>query len=94
SGIPPLGLMQALAAGVPAVATDAPANRELVIHDQTGFLVPPGDRAGRARCANRLLNDAGLRARLSDAARHRVAAQFNIALLVARHVELYRHICR
>ena len=85
-------MIEALAAGVPVVAADTPSNRELVIHDQTGFLVPIGDRAGRARYANRLVNDPGLRARLGEAGRQRMTTQFNVEQMVARHVDLYHRV--
>ena len=38
-------VMEAMAAGVPVVASDIPANRELVVHGETGFLVPIAGRA-------------------------------------------------
>ncbi len=94
SGITAVAVIEALAAGVPVVAADTPSNRELVIHDQTGFLVPVGDRAGRARYANRLVNDPGLRARLGEAGRQRIATQFNVDQLVARHIDLYQRVTR
>jgi len=92
SGITPAAVLEALAAGVPVVAADTAGNRELVIHDQTGFLVRIGDRAGRARYANRLINDAGLRARLGAAGRQRMTTQFSVEQMVARHVDLYRRL--
>ena len=42
-------ILEAMAAGVPVVATDIPGTRELVISDTTGYLVPVGDRAGFAK---------------------------------------------
>jgi glycosyltransferase involved in cell wall biosynthesis len=85
-------VLEALAAGVPVVAADTAGNRELVIHDQTGFLVPNGDRAGRARYANRLINDPGLRTRLGEAGRQRMTTQFGVEQMVARHVDLYQRV--
>ena len=93
SGITAQAVLEALAAGVPVVAADTAGNRELVIHDQTGFLVPIGDRAGRARYANRLLNDPGLRARLGEAGRLRMSSEFGVEKMIARHVDLYRRVC-
>ena len=40
-------LMEAMAAGVPVVATDIPANRELVVHGESGMLVPLDNRGIR-----------------------------------------------
>jgi glycosyltransferase involved in cell wall biosynthesis len=92
SGITAIAVLEALAAGVPVVAADTAGNRELVIHDQTGFLVPIGDRAGRARYANRLINDPGLRSRLGEAGRQRMTTQFSVEPMVARHVDLYQRV--
>jgi glycosyltransferase involved in cell wall biosynthesis len=83
---------EALAAGVPVVASDTEGNRELVIHDQTGFIVPIGGRIDRARYANRLINDLALRTRLGEAGRRRMGERFGLAEMVQRHVDLYRRI--
>jgi glycosyltransferase involved in cell wall biosynthesis len=93
SGITAVAVLEALAAGVPVVAANTAGNRELVLHDQTGFLVPIRDRAGRSRYANRLINDPGLRARLGEAGRQRMTSRFNVEQMVARHVDLYQRVC-
>ena len=85
-------ILEAMAAGVPVVATDIPGTRELVSSGTTGYLVPVGDRAGFAKYADRLLNDAALAARVSAAARHRAEREFSIERMIERHVELYREI--
>ena len=43
-----IAILEAMAAGVPVVASDTPANRELVVEGETGYLIPLGSRAGRA----------------------------------------------
>ena len=58
-------ILEAMAAGVPVVATDIPGTRELVLPEATGYLVPVGNRAAFAKYAERLLNDPALAARLS-----------------------------
>jgi glycosyltransferase involved in cell wall biosynthesis len=83
-------LTEAMAAGVPVVASDTPANRELVVPDQSGFLVQCGDRAGLARHANKLINDPALRTRIGNAARERMSELFPVERSVQRHAELYR----
>jgi glycosyltransferase involved in cell wall biosynthesis len=83
-------ILEAMAAGVPVVATDIPGTRELVASGETGYLVPVGDRASFARYADRLLNDASLAARLSAAARARAASEFSVEKMVERHAALYR----
>ena len=85
-------ILEAMAAGVPVVATDIPGTRELVLADATGFLVPVGDRAGFAKCTQRLLNDPALSARLSAAARGRAESEFSVAKMIASHASLYREL--
>jgi glycosyltransferase involved in cell wall biosynthesis len=74
------------------VATDIPGTRELVISEETGYLVPVGDRAAFAKYTERLLNDPALSARLSSSARQRVQSEFSIEKMIERHVELYRRV--
>jgi len=85
-------ILEAMAAGVPVVATDIPGTRELVVSGTTGYLVPVGDRAAFARYTERLLNDAALAARLSAAGRERVQTEFSVEKMVERHAELYRQL--
>ena len=85
-------ILEAMAAGVPVVATDIPGTRELVLPEVTGYLVPVGDRAALAKYAERLLNDPALAARLGEAARERVQSEFSVRKMIDRHVELYREL--
>ncbi|MEN6449676.1 MAG: glycosyltransferase, partial [Thermoguttaceae bacterium] len=85
-------ILEAMAAGIPIVATDIPGTRELVVPDVTGYLVPVGDRAALAKYAERLLNDAALAARLGAAARERVDREFSVSAMIDRHIALYREL--
>jgi glycosyltransferase involved in cell wall biosynthesis len=73
----PVSLMEAMAAGVPAVATASGGTRELVTPD-AGLLVPPGDIAALGSALQALVGDASLRARLAAGARARVAEAFDV----------------
>ena len=83
-------ILEAMASGVPVVATDIPGTRELVVAGETGYLVPVGDRAALAKYTERLLNDAALAGRFSAAARQRVQSEFSVEKMVERHAALYR----
>jgi glycosyltransferase involved in cell wall biosynthesis len=87
-------ILEAMAAGVPVVATDIPGTRELVVPEVTGSLVPVGHRAGFAKYTERILNDPALAARFSAAAKERVAAEFSAAKMIERHASLYREVMR
>jgi O-antigen/teichoic acid export membrane protein len=81
--------LEAMAAGVPVVASDIPPNRELVVDGETGFLVKVGDGVGFAQFADRLLADRDLWERLSSAARQRVENEFSIEKMIEAHAALY-----
>jgi len=85
-------IMEAMAAGVPVVASDVPGTRELVVDGQTGYLVPVGDRAAFTRHANKLLDDSSLARRLGAAGKARLAEHFDVEKMVHRYAELYREL--
>ncbi len=64
----PHTLVEALAVGTPAIATDVGGVREIVTDGENGLLVAPGDPSALAEAIRRFLGDAGLRSRLSAAA--------------------------
>ena len=72
----PVAILEAMAHGLPVVATPVGAVAEAVRHRQTGLLVPPGDPAALAAALQELVADPALRARLGAAGRQRHAAEF------------------
>ena len=85
-------ILEAMAAGVPVVAANAPGNRELVIEGETGYLVPMRQRAGFARCTLPLVENRELAQRLGTAGRQRVLQYFRVEDMVARYSRLYREL--
>jgi len=57
---------QALACGTPLVTADTPAARELLVHQQSALLVPPGDPEALAHALRRVAADSDLAHRLSE----------------------------
>ncbi len=87
--------LQAMASGVPLVATTAGALPEVVGRDgETALLVPPGDAAALARAIGALLDDPALRTRLSDAALQRSRARFSWEATARATVDVYREVIR
>jgi glycosyltransferase involved in cell wall biosynthesis len=82
-------LLEGMAAGKPIVATDVAGNSELVIHEQTGLLIPPGDPDSLARNLLRLLEDKPLRERYGNAARRRVETMFQMDHMIYQTETLY-----
>src|SRR5439155_20168115 len=64
----PHTLVEALAVGTPAIATDVGGVAEIVTDGENGLLVPPGDPATLAAAIRRFLGDEALRVRLRSAA--------------------------
>lgn len=86
----PVVLMEAMGAGVPVIASDLSGIPELVKHEVSGLLVPPGDVAAIAAALERLANDSTLRARLGQGGREKVLREFDLAKNAARLVERFR----
>ena len=84
------GLLEAMALGIPVLASAAGGNTELIRHEVDGLLVPPLDTAAWARGIERLLADGDLTARLGAAARERARVTFSLDRTVERTVALYR----
>jgi glycosyltransferase involved in cell wall biosynthesis len=85
----PLSVLEAMAAGLPVVASAVGGVPESVADGATGLLVPPGDAAALAAALEQLLADSALRRRLGAAGRERVRARFDLAELQRAHLELY-----
>jgi glycosyltransferase involved in cell wall biosynthesis len=82
-------LPQALAMGKPVVSFDLDGAPEVVIPEQTGYLVRPGDTAGLAEAISRLLDDPRLRARLGAAGRQLVDPTFRAETMVSQIAAAY-----
>jgi hypothetical protein len=81
--------LAAMAAGVPVVASSVGGLPEVVESGTTGFLVSDGDFATPVR---RLLEDAALAARMSQAAREQVQQQFSVERMVEKTVAAYHEV--
>src|SRR5262249_39121293 len=81
-------LVEAMAAGLPVVASDTPGYDEVVRHGTDGLLVPPSDPDALAVAAGRILDDPALAARLAAAGRDR-AKTFDWSVVVERIEALY-----
>ena len=83
-------IMEAMAASKPVIASDIPANRELVIQSETGFLPKLADTVGFMQFLRLLLDDPELGLRLGKAGRERIQSSFSVARMVESYAELYR----
>ena len=70
----PLKIFEAMAAGIPVVASDLPAIREVIRDGENGVLVTPGDPAALAAGLDRVLGDPALAESIARQARKDVEA--------------------
>jgi glycosyltransferase involved in cell wall biosynthesis len=82
-------VLEAMATGLPVVATTAGGTPALVEHDRSGLLVPPGDSRALADALLSVLNDSGLADRLAIAARARAVSEFAMDRMLQRVEALY-----
>jgi len=90
----PVALMEALACGVPVVASRLSGIPELVIDDETGLLTPPGDDDALARAIRRLHDDFSLRTRLGTAGRAKIIQEFDLRTNAGRLANRFRETSR
>jgi glycosyltransferase involved in cell wall biosynthesis len=88
----PKGLIEAGACGLPLITTDAPGCREVVTHEVDGLLVPVRDAASLAAAIARLQDDPVLRAKLGQAARAKVLAEFDERIVIERTMAVYQEL--
>jgi glycosyltransferase involved in cell wall biosynthesis len=87
-----IALLEAMAAGLPVVATDVGGNPELVEPDRTGLLVPVGDEAALAAAMAELARNPARRRALGRAGRSRVTLEFTVGKMVDRYAALYEEL--
>ena len=86
----PMALIEAMAAGLPVIATSVSGSREVVVDGESGLLIPPADVAALEQAMNRLLADPDLAASLGQAARQRVDRHYGARKQAQEHLDLYR----
>ncbi|MDP3767006.1 MAG: glycosyltransferase, partial [Dehalococcoidia bacterium] len=84
-------LLEAMAAGLPVVASNIEGYAGVLTHGVEGLLVLPGDADGLADALLRLLNDAGLRRRMAEQGRRR-AQEFSWARVSQQVLSYYERL--
>ena len=83
-------VIEAMQSGVPVVASDIPGNRDLVIPEETGFIVGLGDTADFARQTHKILESPEIAQRMGEAAKQRIATEFTVDKMVDAYIRLYQ----
>jgi glycosyltransferase involved in cell wall biosynthesis len=85
----PLVPLEAMAAGLPVVASDIGGGAELIESGKNGLLVPPASVDSLARAIDSLLADDALRRRMGEAARERIVERYTIEAMTRQTVAVY-----
>ncbi|KKW67229.1 hypothetical protein AAV94_11610 [Lampropedia cohaerens] len=86
----PLSIIEAMRAGLPVVASDVGGVRELVVHGETGLLVPRGDQGSLRQALETLGRDAALRRKMGQAARLRYEQHFAFEPMLEKTLQVYQ----
>lgn len=84
-----ISALEAMAAGVPIVASRTTGLVDIIQDGKTGLLVTPGDVEGLSAAVSRLINTPDLACRLARAAREHVRRNFSLDAIVLAHTQLY-----
>ncbi len=87
-----IALVEAMAAGLPVIATRVGGNPEVVTDGTNGVLVPPNDSGSLAEAMIQLLLDAGLRNRMGRSGREIYEHTFTLSGMMRRQEDLYDHL--
>ncbi len=87
-------ILEAMASGLPVVATRVGGLPEAVVPEDTGLLVSPRDVGGLTDALGRLLDDPETRRSLGRHGRERALAQFSFEAMVSRHEEVWARLLR
>jgi glycosyltransferase involved in cell wall biosynthesis len=87
-----LSLLEAMAVKLPVVATSVGGTPEVVLHEQTGLLVPPGDVSSLYIAIHSLISNAELRTQMGNAGWQRVTDNFTMLSTVKAILNLYSQV--
>ena len=87
-------VLEAMAEGLPVVASDVTGNRALVVNEENGLLFPVGDKEALIRAALRLIEDQALRNRMGNAGKTRVFNQYSVDQEINAYLGLYEQLLR
>jgi glycosyltransferase involved in cell wall biosynthesis len=89
----PVVVLEAMAMGLPVVASDIPGTRELVRDRETGLLFRPGDSEHLASCIEQLIKDARLRQQMGQRAQEYIESDgLKTAEIARRYIALYERV--
>jgi len=86
----PMALIEAMATGLPVIATQVSGTKDVMLHLETGLLVQPGDAEQLSQAILQILSDPEDAKRMGDAGKSRVTEFFSAENQAQSHVKLYQ----
>jgi glycosyltransferase involved in cell wall biosynthesis len=87
-----MALLEAMAIGLPVVASEVSGTVQVILPNETGYLVPPRDVPALAKAIIQVLSDPARSQAMGIAARQRVEMAFSAQKQAAEHLALYRRL--
>ena len=81
-----------MASSKPVVATEVGGNPEIVVHGETGLLVPPADGDALAKAILSLLEDQEVALRFGRAGRKRIEEKFSLDIMLRNYEGLFEQV--
>jgi glycosyltransferase involved in cell wall biosynthesis len=85
----PVSVLEAMAASRPVIASEVGGNKEVVVHGETGLLVPPRDAAALADALRRTVCDPAVARQFGVAGKARVEREFSDDVMVRQVSQIY-----
>ncbi|MCX7661414.1 MAG: glycosyltransferase, partial [Candidatus Omnitrophica bacterium] len=90
----PLSVLEAQATGVPVIAANVPGNNELIIHKETGLLVPPQDKEALRQSLSFLIKNYSLAKEMAQRAKEYCQQKFNAKIMIQQIDKLYSQLLK
>ncbi len=83
-------ILEAMASGLPTVATNVGGNAEALQHGRIGFVVEPNDPEALSSAMEKIMSNQDLRQNFSDGVKQSIREKYSVDLMVSSYLELYR----
>lgn len=85
-------LLEAMACGLPCIVSDVGGNPEIVVHNQTGLVIPSDDIHSLTKAITRLIESKDLREMYGTAGKNRFNSEFSIKNMIEKFEKLYEDV--